>query len=86
MSKQQMNNLPPLGSSSSGSSSPAAERMRRYRQRRRNGLRCLTIQLRETEIDALVRRGFLKPDEPNELSALRESFYAYLDRTLGSKA
>jgi hypothetical protein len=34
--------------------SAAAERTRRYRQRRRSGLRCLTIQLRETEIDVLV--------------------------------
>jgi hypothetical protein len=85
MSKQQMNNLPPLGSSSSGSSSPAAERMRRYRQRRRNGLRCLTIQLRETEIDGLIRRGLLKVEERNELSAVRESFYAHLEQTLGSK-
>ena len=29
--------------------SPAAERMRRHRERRRDGLRCLTIELRETE-------------------------------------
>src|SRR6266568_4830423 len=32
--------------------SPAAERMRRHRKRRRNGLLCLRILLRETEIDA----------------------------------
>ena len=37
-------------------SSHAAERMRRHRQRRRDGLRCLTIELRETEIDALVSK------------------------------
>jgi len=37
--------------------SPAAERMRLYRERRRSGLRCLLIELRETEIDALIRRG-----------------------------
>src|SRR5689334_8978504 len=33
--------------------SAAAERMRRHRDRRRQGLRCLTIELRETEIEAL---------------------------------
>ena len=66
--------------------SPAAERMRRHRRRRKNRMRCLTVELRETEIDALVRRGLLKPEERNELSAVRESFYAYLERTLGSKA
>jgi hypothetical protein len=37
----------------------AAKRMRRYRQRRRDGLRCLTIQLRETEIEALIYKGLL---------------------------
>ena len=40
----------------------AAERMRLHRERRRLGLRCLMIQLRETEIDALIRIGLLKPD------------------------
>ena len=29
----------------------AADRMRAHRERRRLGLRCLTVQLRETEID-----------------------------------
>jgi hypothetical protein len=46
--------------------SPAAERMRLHRERRRKGLRCLTIELRETEIDALVRNGFLKADARND--------------------
>ena len=46
--------------------SSAAERMRAHRQRRRDGLRCLTIELRETEIDALVRNGFLKGDTRND--------------------
>jgi hypothetical protein len=39
---------------------PAAERMRRHRRRRRNGLRCLTVQLRETEVETLVRRDYCK--------------------------
>jgi hypothetical protein len=34
--------------------SPAAARMRLHRDRRRRGLRCLTIELRETEIDVLI--------------------------------
>ncbi len=33
--------------------SGAALRMRRHRERRRDGLRCVTIELRETEITAL---------------------------------
>jgi hypothetical protein len=37
-------------------STPAAERMRAHRSRRRAGLRCLTIELRETEVTELIRR------------------------------
>jgi hypothetical protein len=64
--------------------SAAAERMRRHRERRREGLRCLTIELRETEIDALVHRGLLKPVTRNDPSAVSEALYAFLDRTLGT--
>ena len=61
--------------------SSAAERMRAHRQRRRDGLRCLTIELRETEIDALARNGFLKADARNDLDAIRDALYGHLERT-----
>ena len=64
--------------------SPAAERMRRHRQRRRDGLRCLVIELRETEIDVLIRKGLMKPETRNDTSAIIDALYAYLDHTLGS--
>ena len=68
----------------SGSSiSPAAERMRRHRERRRNGMRCLTIELRETEVDALIRMRLLKPETRNDAAAVTGALYAYLDRALG---
>jgi hypothetical protein len=41
-------------------SSPA-ERMRRHRQRRRRGLRSVRIQLHVTQLEALVRKGYLGP-------------------------
>jgi len=63
--------------------SNAAERMRRHRERRRGGLRCLTIELRETEIDALISRGMLKADARNDADAIRDALYALLDRSLG---
>jgi hypothetical protein len=62
--------------------SAAAERMRRHRERRREGLRCLTIELRETEIDALVRMGLLRPEMRNDGTAITEALYAHFDRTL----
>jgi hypothetical protein len=62
--------------------SAAAERMLAHRQRRRDGLRCLTIELRETEIDALIGKGMLKADARNDPYAIRDALYVHLDRTL----
>jgi len=62
--------------------SPAAERMRRHRQRQRDGLRCLVVELRETEIDVLVQKGLLKADARNDARAVREALYRYFDCTL----
>ncbi len=58
--------------------------MRRHRERRRDGLRCLTIELRDTEITALVRKGLLKEDARYDHRAVKSAFYGFLDRTLGS--
>jgi hypothetical protein len=69
------------------STSPAASRMRRHRQRRRDGLRCLVVELRETEIDALILRELLNPGRmPNDAGAVADALYAHLDRTLGQMA
>ena len=64
--------------------SAAAERMRLHRERRRQGLRCVTIQLFETEIDALIREGLLRHEMRNDPGAICGALYAYLDRSLGS--
>jgi hypothetical protein len=69
--------------SSAPARTPAAERMRLYRQRRRSGLRCLTVELRETDIDALIRRGLLKSEMRNADAEIINALYAHLDRTLG---
>jgi hypothetical protein len=63
--------------------SSTAERMRAYRQRRRDGLRCVTIELRQTEIDALTRNGFLKADARNDPYAIETALYEFLEHTLG---
>jgi len=65
--------------------SGAAERMRRHRRRRRDRLRCLTVQLRETEIDELIRKGLLKSETRNDRNAIIEALYKHFDRTLGRK-
>ena len=61
----------------------AAERMRRHRQRRRDGLRCLIIELRETEIDALIRKGLLGAENRHDYDSIQSAFYAFLDHALG---
>jgi hypothetical protein len=71
---------------SSPRTSLAAERMRRHRQRRRDGLRCLVIELRETEIDALISKGLLKAETRNDTNAIIEALYAFLDRALSGQA
>ena len=62
--------------------SAAAERMRLHGERRRNGMRCLTIELRETEIDALIRNGFLNREMRNNQFAIRDALHSFLDETL----
>jgi hypothetical protein len=63
--------------------SPAAERMRRHRERRLRRLQCLTIELRVTEIDALISKGLLMRESRYDLLALRTALYEFLDRVLG---
>jgi hypothetical protein len=60
----------------------AAERMRLHRERRRNGMRCVTIEVHESEIDMLVHTKLLKSEMRNDANAIIEALYAHLDRTL----
>ena len=64
--------------------SAAAERMRQHRERRRQGLRCLMIELHVTEIEALVRMGLLNPELRDDLEAVSVALYEHLNRTLGA--
>ena len=46
------------------------ERQRRYRQRKRDGIRIISVELGKAEIDALIDRGGLsagKVDDPTEI-------------------
>jgi hypothetical protein len=58
--------------------------MRRHRERRRKGLRCITIQVRDREIDALIRRGLLTTETRNSVREITMALYRFLDQTLGS--
>ncbi|MFZ2079895.1 MAG: hypothetical protein WAV38_25260 [Xanthobacteraceae bacterium] len=62
--------------------SAAAERMRRHRARRKNKFRCLTLELHESEVDALCRKGYLDADKRNDPDAIARAFYEFFERTL----
>jgi len=62
--------------------SPGAERMARCRQRRQSGMRCLMIELRETEIDVLIWRRLLAAERRHNNAAVRRALYRFLDDTL----
>jgi hypothetical protein len=48
-------------------------------------MRCMTIELREVEVTALIRKGFLKEDARNDpRAAVMSASYGFLDRTLDS--
>jgi len=71
-----------LSNTAPATRSAAAERMRRHRKRRQAGLRCITIQVWDQEIETLVRRGLLPIEMRNDLYEIREALYAHLNRTL----
>lgn len=63
--------------------SSGARRMARYRKRRRNGLRCITLEIRESEIDTLIRRGRLPSNNRSDTAAIKKALYSWLDDELG---
>jgi hypothetical protein len=64
------------------SPSAAALRMRWHRARRREKLRCVIIELREREVDTLIRQGRLSADDRANVAALRKALYGFLDAHL----
>ena len=45
-------------------------------------MRCLWLELRETELDALVRERLLEPTSRDDENAIADALYAHLERTL----
>jgi hypothetical protein len=54
-------------------------RMRLHRQRRSRNLRCVMVELREREIDALIHRTGLPPDDRADHAAIRKVLYGFFD-------
>jgi hypothetical protein len=69
----------------SNNCSSAAKRMRRHRERRRRGSFCVTVDLHESEIDALIGAHLLQSEMRRDVNAVLKALYAFLDRTLGGQ-
>ena len=41
------------------------------------------IQLRETDVEALIRRGLLEQETRNDRNAVLKALYGHFNRTLG---
>jgi hypothetical protein len=58
----------------------AAERMQLSRQRRRDRLRVIPLELRDVEVEALVRHGLLATDRRDDRKAVAVAMGQLLDR------
>jgi hypothetical protein len=51
----------------------SAARTRRLRERRRQGTRCVTVDVNPNELDALVVRGYLPEEERGKGAAIKKA-------------
>jgi hypothetical protein len=56
----------------------AAERMRAYRHRRSQGLRCVEVQVGRAELHGLIAKGYLSPDKRNDLHEIHLAIEDFL--------
>jgi hypothetical protein len=52
--------------------------MTRHRERRRQGTHCVTVDVSQSERDALVVRGYLSEEEGDNSAALQKAIEAVL--------
>ena len=64
--------------STTPASRSSAARMTRHRERRRQGTRCVTVDVSQSELDALVVRGYLSGEERDSGAALKKAVEAVL--------
>jgi hypothetical protein len=64
--------------STTAASRSSASRMKRHRERRRQGTRCVTVALNHSECDALIVRGYLAEEERDNGAAIKKAIEAVL--------
>lgn len=65
--------------------SQGSKRQMLYRERRRRRLRCVQIEIRDSEIEELINRGMLHRSVALSTSDIREALHKFLDQTLGHR-
>ena len=58
-----------------------ALRMRASRRRRREGLRCVTLDLRKDEVDRLIQLGHLRQADREDRNQVLLALYCFLDQS-----
>ena len=66
--------------------STTAARMRRYRKRRRGGRRCVRVEVNLAEVEALIRKGYLNDETPNDQDALAFAVGCFIYDALTAEA
>jgi hypothetical protein len=61
---------------------PSAERMRVYRKRQQRGERCVRILIGRAEIDRLIDKGYLGPEEREDADALEFAANSFISAAL----
>jgi hypothetical protein len=64
--------------SARASPGPSAERVRQYRERRRNGLRLMSVAMPEANVEQAISRGLLKPEDRTKPWPAIQACYASL--------
>ena len=65
-------------STSSTANRSSARRSRLHRERRRNGTRCVTVEVNQSQRDALVARGYLSEEDGENGAAIKKAIEAVL--------
>jgi hypothetical protein len=60
-------------STSSAANRSSAHRSRRHWERRRQGTRCVTVDVNQSECDALVVRGYLSEEDRDNGAAIKKA-------------
>ena len=53
-----------------------------HKRRKKQGLRCLSVLVSESAVDAVIKLGFLQPDDRSSRTAVQDAFSAYIHSNL----